>query len=81
MSLLAVTQDVLRAVADYVICFECGFLLRMCRIPESDRFAIAGSTRVRRDTAFKIIAPDSDIGFDVSKEYSMAKGMHQEEPG
>jgi len=31
--------------------------------------------------AFKIIAPDSDIGFDVSKEYSMAKGMHQEEPG
>jgi len=91
MSLLPVTQDVLRAVedatgrpvivrpdaalgtllakitiargpapahvvaynpaagADYVICLQCGFLLRMFQIPESERFAIAASARGRRE--------------------------------
>src|SRR5436190_21798778 len=37
------------ASADFVICFQCGFLLRMFQIPESDRFALAGSKRGRQE--------------------------------
>ncbi len=37
------------ASADFVICFQCGFLLRMFQIPEPDRFALAGSVRGRQE--------------------------------
>ena len=29
------------------------------------------------DVAFKIIAPEQDMGFDLSKEYELAKSMHK----
>ena len=31
--------------------------------------------------AFKKVAPDQDIGFDLSKEYELAKAMQKEEKG
>lgn len=50
-----VTYNPLAGAVDYVICFQCGFLLRMFKIPEADRYSVAGSARGRKETE-KLIA-------------------------
>jgi hypothetical protein len=40
----------LAAAVDYVICFQCGFLLRMFKVSEAERFSLAGSWRGRQET-------------------------------
>jgi len=44
-----VAYDPLAGAVDYVICFQCGFLLRMFKVPESERFSLAGSWRGRKE--------------------------------
>jgi hypothetical protein len=34
---------------DYVICFQCGFLLRMFEVPETERFSLIGSWKGRKE--------------------------------
>ena len=41
--------------ADYVICLECGYLLRMFKTPEAERFSLAGDSQGRKE-AEKLIA-------------------------
>ena len=38
------------ANADYVICFQCGFLIRSFSVPAEKRFDVTGSWRGRKDT-------------------------------
>lgn len=38
------------ASADYVICFQCGFILRTFTVPASERVDLQGSWRGRKDT-------------------------------
>jgi hypothetical protein len=40
----------LAGAVDYVICFQCGFLLRMFKVPEAERFSLGGSWRGRKET-------------------------------
>lgn len=44
-----VTHNPTAGAVDYVLCFHCGFLLRMFQLPESDRFSVGGSWRGRKD--------------------------------
>src|SRR5271157_1194376 len=44
-----VTYNPLAGAVDYVVCFQCGFLLRMFNVPEADRFSLAGTWRGRRE--------------------------------
>jgi hypothetical protein len=50
-----VTYNPLAGAVDYVLCFQCGFLLRMFKVPEAERFSLAGSWRGRKETE-KLIA-------------------------
>lgn len=34
---------------DYVICVQCGFLLRMFQVPEGERFSLGGSSQGRKE--------------------------------
>lgn len=49
-----VTYNPSAGAADYVICFQCGFLLRMFEVPEAERFSLGGSWRGRKE-AEKIV--------------------------
>jgi hypothetical protein len=44
-----VTFNSLAGAVDYVICFQCGFLLRMFKVPEANRFSLGGSWRGRKE--------------------------------
>jgi len=39
----------LAGAVDYVLCFQCGYLLRMFNVPESERFSLGGSGRGRKE--------------------------------
>ena len=56
------------ASADYVICFEAGFLLRMFQIPESDRFALAGSEHGKQEIEKAVADHFQQKGMSQNKE-------------
>lgn len=45
-----VAYSPLAGAADYVICFQCGFLLRMFKVPVAERFSLGGSWQGKKET-------------------------------
>jgi hypothetical protein len=43
---------------DYLICYQCGFILRLFEIPESERVDLAGTTDARQTVYRLLTAPD-----------------------
>jgi hypothetical protein len=63
-----VTYNPSAGTVDYVVCFQCGFLLRMFMVPEAERFSLAGSWRGRKETEKLITEHLRKKGMSLPKE-------------
>ncbi len=63
-----VTYNPRTANADYAICYQCGFILRIAATPEDQRFDVAGTYRGRKDTEKMVTEHLQQTGKSIPKE-------------